>query len=100
MTGLVQAGVGFGIAGVQMQVSAFESNVERGFDLDFLIDQDSGEGLFQASYLRGYGTLYSAVYRPAERQVELHWPGVQPWRQSVAAFAPGQREITYASSGE
>ena len=29
MTGLVQAGATFGVAGVQMQVSAFESNVER-----------------------------------------------------------------------
>jgi predicted choloylglycine hydrolase len=56
--------------------------------------------LFQASYLRGYGTLYTAAYRPATRQVELHWPGLQPWQQSVGAFAAGQREITYTSSGE
>jgi predicted choloylglycine hydrolase len=56
--------------------------------------------LFQASYLRGYGTLYTAAYRPAKRQVELHWPGLQPWQQSVGAFAAGQREITYTSSGE
>ena len=56
--------------------------------------------LFQASYLRGYGTLYTAAYRPAKRQVELLWPGVPAWQQSVAAFAPGQREITYTSSGE
>jgi predicted choloylglycine hydrolase len=56
--------------------------------------------MFQDSYLRGYGTLYSAVYRPAERQVELLWPRAEPWRQSVAAFAPGQREITYVPGGE
>lgn len=56
--------------------------------------------LFQAAYLRGYGTLYTAVYRPSQRQVELCWPGTEPWRQSVAAFAPGQREITYTSSSE
>ncbi len=54
--------------------------------------------LFQAAYLRGYGTLYTAVYLPSQRQVELRWPGTEPWRQSVAAFAPGQREITYTSS--
>ena len=56
--------------------------------------------LFQSSYLRGYGTLYSAVYRPATRQVELHWPGTAPWRQSVESFSPGQREITCANGGE
>jgi predicted choloylglycine hydrolase len=54
--------------------------------------------LFQAAYLRGYGTLYTAVYRPSLRQLELHWPGMEPWRQSIAEFTPGQREITYAST--
>ena len=50
--------------------------------------------LFQAAYLRGYGTLYSAVYRPQNGQVELLWPG-QQWAQSVDQFAPGQRDIVY-----
>jgi predicted choloylglycine hydrolase len=50
--------------------------------------------LFQAAYLRGYGTLYSAVYRPLSGQVELLWPG-QQWLQNVDQFAPGQRDIVY-----
>ncbi len=31
--------------------------------------------LFQSAYLRGHGTLYSAVYRPRSGAVELLWPG-------------------------
>ena len=50
--------------------------------------------LFQAAYLRGYGTLYSAVYRPQSGQVELLWPG-QQWVQSVDQFEPGVRDIVY-----
>ena len=38
--------------------------------------------LFQSSYLRGYGTLYTAVYRPQSGRVELLWPGVR-WAQSL-----------------
>ena len=50
--------------------------------------------LFQSAYLRGYGTLYSAVYRPQTGGIELLWPG-ERWAQSVDAFAEGQREVVY-----
>ena len=51
--------------------------------------------MYQSAYLRGYGTLYTAVYRPQAAQVELHWPG-QRWVQSLDGFAPGSRRIAYA----
>ena len=54
--------------------------------------------LYQQAYLRGYGTLYSAVYRARSRRAELRWPGVEPWVQTVADFAPGQREFVFATS--
>jgi predicted choloylglycine hydrolase len=50
--------------------------------------------LFQAAYLRGYGTLYSAVYRPHSISVELLWPG-QRWAQSLASFSAGERTIVF-----
>lgn len=50
--------------------------------------------LFQTAYLRGHGTLYSAVYRPRSGAVELLWPG-QRWAQTLAGFSPGQRDVTY-----
>lgn len=33
----------------------------------------------------GWGTLYTAVYRPVERSLELRWPRHR-WVQSIAAF--------------
>ncbi|HEY9065998.1 MAG TPA: C45 family peptidase, partial [Burkholderiaceae bacterium] len=82
------------------RLACLQAKLEADGSLDDAVSALLQPPLFQAAYLRGYGTLYSAVYRPAQRQVELRWPGVEPWRQSVAAFEPGQREITYASSGE
>ena len=50
--------------------------------------------LYQTSYHHRHGTLYSAVYRPQQGQVDLLWPG-QRWAQSLAAFEPGQRLVLY-----
>jgi predicted choloylglycine hydrolase len=55
------------------------------------------EPLFQSAWLRGYGTLYGAVYRPRSGSVELLWPD-QRWTQTLATFAEGEREIVYVPS--
>jgi len=49
--------------------------------------------LFSTEYSRGFGTLYTAVYRPAEGVVTYHWPGAT-WTQSFAEFRDG----TFAAS--
>ncbi len=82
------------------RLACLQEQLAAGISLADAVSALQRPPLFQASYLRGYGTLYSAVYRPAARQVELHWPGAEPWRQSVAGFAPGQREIAYSGRGE
>jgi predicted choloylglycine hydrolase len=41
--------------------------------------------LYTTSLSRGFGTLYTAVYRPRGGRVEFRWPGVT-WRQSFADF--------------
>ncbi len=51
--------------------------------------------VFQTAYGRGYGTLYTAVYRPEDASAELVWP-VARWRQSSAAFEEGARTIRFA----
>ena len=51
--------------------------------------------LYQTQYRRGFGTLYSAAYRPCSRLAELFWPG-QRWVQSVAAFEAGSRQVELA----
>ena len=50
--------------------------------------------LYQSSWLRGYGTLYSAAYRPRSGSVDLWWPN-ERWTQSLTAFTPGSRTIRY-----
>jgi predicted choloylglycine hydrolase len=51
--------------------------------------------LYSQAYERGFGTLYTAVYRPAEGRVEYRWPGFE-WPQSFAAFSEGAHDETLA----
>jgi predicted choloylglycine hydrolase len=44
--------------------------------------------LYSSTYSRGFGTLYTAVYRPAEGRVEYLWPGAV-WPQSFDRFREG-----------
>jgi predicted choloylglycine hydrolase len=46
-------------------------------------------------YGGGFGTLYTAVHRPAHGAVEYRWPGAA-WRQSFGAFEEGTRAIPLA----
>ena len=79
-------------------------SVERRECLQALIDGPSSlrdasdallrEPLYQTAWLRGYGTLYSAVYRPRSGGIELLWPG-QRWAQSLDTFSEGRRDIVY-----
>ncbi len=43
-------------------------------------------------YADGFGTLYTAVHRPAAASVEYVWPG-ERWRQSLDAFEEGSRTV-------
>jgi len=52
------------------------------------------EPLFQSAWLRGYGTLYGAVYRPRSGSAELLWPD-QRWSQTLTDFSAGQHDIVY-----
>jgi predicted choloylglycine hydrolase len=80
-------------------------SVERAESLDqALVDASETEDMlkaflrppvFQTAYGRGYGTLYTAVYRPKDASAELVWP-VARWRQSCAHFAEDARTIRFA----
>ncbi|WP_322067090.1 C45 family peptidase [Burkholderia ubonensis] len=50
------------------------------------------EPLYQNAWQRGYGTLYSAVYRPMSRRAELRWPE-ECWDQSLHSFDEGSRQV-------
>lgn len=54
--------------------------------------------MLQNAYQRGYGTLYTATYLPRSGTIEMQWPGSLPWRQSVADFKVGKRDIVFPLS--
>ena len=51
--------------------------------------------LYSQAYDRGFGTLYTAVYRPLEGRVEYRWPSFA-WALSFDAFPEGAHEETLA----
>ena len=61
-----------------------------------LIERFLEPPLYSTRWAAGYGTLYTAVYRPATRDVELRWPGQ---RLALGCDAPVDAElaITYGS---
>ena len=62
---------------------------ERSFIQSFL-----GEPLHSVAYGHGFGTLYTAVYRPRRGEMELRWPGTT-WRHSFESFQEGTLTIRY-----
>jgi predicted choloylglycine hydrolase len=44
--------------------------------------------LYSTAYAEGFGTLYTAVYRPVDGAVDLRWPDAT-WRQAIDAFEEG-----------
>lgn len=52
--------------------------------------------LLRTGYDRAMGTLYTAIYRPASRRLELRWPGGVRMRQSIDAFEETSQPLQYA----
>jgi predicted choloylglycine hydrolase len=44
--------------------------------------------LYNTAYDEGFGTLYTAVYRPVDGAVDLRWPDAT-WRQAIESFEEG-----------
>jgi predicted choloylglycine hydrolase len=44
--------------------------------------------LYSTAYTEGFGTLYTAVYRPADGAVAYRWPDAT-WRQAIDSFEAG-----------
>jgi predicted choloylglycine hydrolase len=58
-------------------------------DADAFAERFLRAPLFSTSYANGFGTLYTAVYRPAERTAELRWPTAR-WALGFDAFEEGE----------
>ena len=52
--------------------------------------------LYANAFAKGYGTLYTAVYRPTSSPgIEYLWPGLS-WSLDFGAFAEGERTVHFA----
>lgn len=52
--------------------------------------------LYSLAFARGFGTLYTAVYWPAQNSASYRWPG-RVWPQSLDRFKEGAIEVHYPS---
>jgi len=50
--------------------------------------------LYSLNYDQGFGTLYTAVYRPESCSLELRWPGLN-WPLRLNEFREGVQQISY-----
>ena len=48
--------------------------------------------LYSHAFNAGFGTLYTAVYRPRKKEMEVRWPGVT-WPLSLNDFEDGARDV-------
>lgn len=48
--------------------------------------------LYSTAYSAGFGTLYTAVYRPRKREMEIRWPHTT-WSFSFDRFEEGGRQV-------
>lgn len=86
--------------------ATFTRTVERRAALAGLASEgDPGEAalmrfldapLHQSDYANGFGTLFTAAYEPARREMRLVWPG-ERLHQTLDGFDEGSRSIEYAS---
>lgn len=62
----------------------------EGLSLAELTEAFFAPPLYNRDYADGFGTVYTAVYRPTRGEVTYLWPGDR-WRQSFTAFEEGER---------
>jgi predicted choloylglycine hydrolase len=74
-----------------------KSILKRGYSIEKLTKAFLKPPLYNNQFTEGLGTLYTAVYRPIEGMVELHWPN-QKMIQSFDYFLEQNKVITFKQS--
>jgi predicted choloylglycine hydrolase len=59
---------------------------------DKFIDAFLKPPLYSTAFSAGFGTLYTAVYRPRKQEMEIRWPGTV-WPMSMRNFQEGGRRV-------
>ena len=52
--------------------------------------------LYSTAFSSGFGTLYTAAYRPKDRALEIHWPG-RAWTKSFDNFEEDMVRVNFPS---
>jgi predicted choloylglycine hydrolase len=55
--------------------------------------------LHRRRYALGFGTVYTAIYRPTKGTAQLAWPGLARWKKGFEAFSEDTRSIVYPAGG-
>ncbi len=71
-----------------------ESLLKREFSIEKLTKVFLTPPLYNTNFAEGFGTLFTAVYKPIEGLVELHWPN-ENMIQSFDNFKEETKVITY-----
>ncbi len=50
--------------------------------------------LYSTAFSHGFGTLYTAAYRPKAGSLDIHWPG-RVWQKSFADFSEDSVRVAY-----
>jgi len=74
------------------RAAALQAAVESRAKTDAALAAFFRPPLFQTSYAKGYGTLYTALYRPLDASCELVWQHKR-WRQSCSDFREGTKTV-------
>jgi predicted choloylglycine hydrolase len=88
--------------------AAATRSIEREHRLQTLLDEPGQDAqsfaeafleppLYSTDYSKGFGTLYTAVYRPERGEAEYRWPGTS-WLHSFDHVDEGVRTVTLAES--
>ena len=66
---------------------------------DDLIGSFLAPPLYSNAFAKGYGTIYTAVYRPVRSEIEYVWPGAR-WQLGFDNFAEGSRTVSLGAGAQ
>ena len=82
---------------IERELYLHEMLAEGNHSGDQLADEFLKAPLFNRKYSQGFGTIYTAIYRPKEGAMILRWPGVK-LRQTFEEFQEGITSISYSET--
>jgi predicted choloylglycine hydrolase len=81
------------------RATALEKAVRKAPTINGLIRTFLRPPVYQTAYRRGYGTLYTAIYRPSAAATDLVWPSAR-WSQTCGNFTEGVRVVGFGAKGD